>query len=177
LRADPDDEDIPTTNHDHTIKVRKPSKSEFFRVRPEEEYTLDVRMIEVGDGIETEKYIVLPQVARDAEVLAETTRRRLFVCVNRAGARFIWPAKLPSSDRKNDWTDTALDIAESAKKYWVRMVPDTVEKCYVERRAESLQEEPRWKDLTLMRMLELGFKNKIISDYDHEVLRRLRGEL
>ena len=53
---------------------------------------------------------------------------------------------------------TALEIAESAKQNWVRMIPDLGARNYEESRAEGLHDEPRWPDLTFTKMLELGFK-------------------
>jgi hypothetical protein len=33
-----------------------------------------------------------------------------------------------------------------------------------------------WPDITFSRMLELGFRGKVIDTLDHPVLRKLRGE-
>jgi hypothetical protein len=176
LRADPSDEDIPTKRVLHHLDVRKPRRAEFFRVRPEPEFCTEVYMIEHGDGLDTEKFLVTPALAK--EIIGETSVRRLFVCVNRAEKPFIWAAKLPSpSNPTNSWLDTALDIAESAKRFWVRMIPDLGQRHYEESRAEGPLAEPKWPDLSLAEMLALGFKNKLITEYDHEVLRTLRGEL
>jgi hypothetical protein len=51
LRADPSDGDIPTRRIVHHMKVRKPSRSEFFRVHPDPAYTTDVYIIEAGESI------------------------------------------------------------------------------------------------------------------------------
>jgi hypothetical protein len=175
LRADPGDEDIATRRIVHHMKVRKPYRHEFFRVNPDPAFTTDVYLIEAGDGVEKDAFIVIPALAR--EILAETSRRRLFVCVNRAETPFLWASKLPSSATTNSWVDTALTIAESAKQYWVRMIPDIGAGHYEEARAEGLLAEPKFPDLTFSQILEKGFKNKLIKDYDHEVLRGLRGEI
>lgn len=175
LRADPGDGNIPTQRVVHHMKVRKPHKSEFFRVHPDPAYTLDVYLIEAGEGVEPDRFIVEPTLAR--EIVAETSRRRLFACVNRAETPFLWASKLPSSSTTNAWTDTALTIAESAKQYWVRMIPDIGAGHYEEARAEGLLVEPKWPALTFSEMLAKAFKNKLITDYDHVVLRSLRGEI
>jgi hypothetical protein len=175
LRADPGDDDIATKRIVHHMKVRKPYRHEFFRVNPDPALCTDVYLIEAGDGVEKDAFIVTPALAR--EILAETSRRRLFVCVNRAETPFIWASKLPSTATTNSWVDTALTIAESAKQYWVRMIPDIGAGHYEEARAEGLLAEPKFPNLTFTQILELGFKNKLITDYDHEVLRGLRGEI
>jgi hypothetical protein len=174
LRADDDDNDIPTVRKVHNLNVRKPHKMEFFRVHPT--YTSLVYLIEVGQDIETEKYVVVPALAK--EIIQETSKRRLFVCVNRAGKPFLWAAKVPQpGSGPNSWTDTALEISESAKRYWVRLVPDTGQRHYEEVRAEQLRDEPKWPDMSYAEILGLAFKNRLIDDYDHEVLKGLRGEL
>src|SRR5215216_180762 len=159
LRADASDDDIATRRIIHHVNVRKPNKQEFFRVNPDPAFSQPVYMIEIGEGIETEKYVVAPALAK--EIIAETSRRQLFVCVNRAGKAFIWPCKLPSGTA-NPWVDTALEIAESAKSFWVRLIPDIPGRQYEESRAEDYKEEPKWPDLTFGEMLALGFKNKLI---------------
>jgi hypothetical protein len=175
LRADPSDDDITTKRVVHHMKVRKPYRHEFFRVNPDPTFSTDVYLIEAGEGVEKDAFIVAPALAR--EIVAETSRRRLFVCVNRAETPFIWASKLPSTATTNAWVDTALTIAESAKQYWVRMIPDIGAGHYEEARAEGLLAEPKFPGLTFTQILELGFKNKLITDYDHEVLRALRGEI
>src|SRR5215217_3243109 len=175
LRADPGDDDITTKRVVHHMKVRKPYRHEFFRVNPDPSFSQDVYLIEAGEGVEKDAFIVAPALAR--EIVAETSRRRLFVCVNRAETPFIWACKLPSTTTTNSWVDTALTIAESAKRHWVRMIPDIGAGHYEEARAEGLLVEPKFPDLTFSQMLEKAFKNKLITDYDHEVLRALRGEI
>jgi hypothetical protein len=159
----------------HRVTVRKPYRHEFFRVHPDPAFSTDVYLIEAGDGIDKDAFIVIPALAK--EILKETSRRRLFVCVNRAETPFIWACKLPSTSTTNAWTDTALTIAESAKQYWVRMIPDIGAGQYEEARAEGLLAEPKFPDLEFTQILEKGFKNKLITDYEHEVLRGLRGEI
>jgi hypothetical protein len=36
--------------------------------------------------------------------------------------------------------------------------------------------EPEWPDLTFEQILEIAFRDRFISDLNHPVLRRLRGE-
>jgi hypothetical protein len=173
LRADDDDDDIPTVRVVHNLSVRKPNKMEFFRVHPT--FTSLVYMIEVGEGVETEKYVVVPALAK--EIIQETSKRRLFVCVDRRGKPFLWPAKVPQAGGgPNTWTTTALEVAESAKRYWVRLIADMGQRHYEECRAAQLDDEPKWPDMSYAEILGLAFKNKLISDYDHEVLKGLRGE-
>jgi hypothetical protein len=176
FRADPGDDDIPTKRITHHIDVRKPRKPEFFRVHPDPTFCTEVFMIEAGGGVESDKYLVEKSLAH--EVVRECTRRRLYLCVNRGETPFIWPAKMPvPSNPTNSWLDTALDVAESAKHHWVRMIPDLDARQYEESRALEALEEPKWPEESFAELLAKAFKKKLITDYDHEVLRALRGEI
>jgi hypothetical protein len=70
LRADPGDDDIVTKRIVHHMKVRKPYRHEFLRVNPDPAFCTDVYLIEAGDGVEKDAFIVTPALAR--EILAET---------------------------------------------------------------------------------------------------------
>jgi hypothetical protein len=37
--------------------------------------------------------------------------------------------------------------------------------------------EPDWPDMPLRQMLSMAFKERVIDDLDHPVLKRLRGEI
>jgi hypothetical protein len=37
--------------------------------------------------------------------------------------------------------------------------------------------EPAWPDLPFREILRIGFRDKMISEWNHPVLRRLRGEV
>ena len=36
--------------------------------------------------------------------------------------------------------------------------------------------EPDWPDLTFQEIIKIAFRDRVITDWDHPVLRRLRGE-
>ena len=65
LRADPSDDVIATRRIVHHMKVRKPYKHEFFRVHPDPKYTTDVYLIEAGEGVEKDAFLVVPALARE----------------------------------------------------------------------------------------------------------------
>src|SRR5262245_23230830 len=66
------------------VPVRRPNRQEFFRIRPEEGYRLDTRMIELAE--DREWYLVTAPVCE--AVLDEVKPVRLMTCVNRQGILF-----------------------------------------------------------------------------------------
>jgi hypothetical protein len=180
LRADPGDEDIPVERVLRVVHVRKPKGDVFFRVHPDPEYTFDGYVIDQPnrDAIGETSFLVTPSLAR--EIPEETERRRIFTWVNREGVVSLWPAKLPLSSNVgggNSWLNSALEVAESAKAYWVRMKPDMAARGYVELRATGSLPSPKWPDKSFRELLAIAFKDRLITDYDHEVLRERRGEI
>lgn len=107
-----------------TVSIRKPKRTEFFRVHPGRDYTEDMALLERSDGMDRETYLVDPAVQH--LVLSELRQVRLFTVINKHGEIFLWPVKLPSDDhdRIRRMADSALQGAEQAKTLWVKLVWD-----------------------------------------------------
>jgi hypothetical protein len=100
----------------------------------------------------------------------------LVLAISRQGAVFIWPVPLPGEDgRRNAWADTAHEAVGLAKERWVRLMPDMGLGAYRIYIAEGQLSEPVWPEKPFEELLELVFKNRVIENEDHLVVRRLRG--
>jgi hypothetical protein len=158
------------------VPVRKPRRDEFFRVHPEDGFTLDVLAVERDDDMDRETYIVMPACA---DAVAEVARKvRLFTCISKRGTVFLWPAKLPvegSAGRR--YSETALRIAGEAKILWVRMWGDRALGGYAMVRAKGNLEEPKWPDKEFRELLRIAFEDRIIDRPDHPLIRELAGDL
>ena len=115
----------------------------------------------------------------DALATEPTFSPRVLVwSVNRQGVPFLWPIRLPGDDGKLDsWSQSAMDAAEAAKSSWVRITANMSLQGYEFQTATAQLAEPAWPDLTLGKVLEIAFRGKLIDSWDHDVLRRLRGEV
>jgi hypothetical protein len=172
LRVTPDTGAIGVRREILTVPVRKPGKQEFFRVRPGPDWHLDTVVLELSEDRET--YLVAPALRE--ELAAEGRVARLYTCVSRGGALFLWPVPLPGPDgRANPWHQSAHDIAGRAEERWLRVMSDQAAGMYQAMVATGLADEPEWPDLTLRRMLELAFRERLVDSADHPVVRRLRG--
>jgi hypothetical protein len=100
----------------------------------------------------------------------------LAVTINRQSVLSLWPLKLPTEEaRYNAWSQTAREAAELAKTDWVRMSADMSLGGYRIYKAEGQLSDPVWPDMTLNKMLEIAFRDRIVDSESHPVIRRLRG--
>jgi hypothetical protein len=159
-----------------TVPVRRPRKQEFFRVHPADDYTLDALVYEREDGLDREVYLVSPALRGE---LADVCKRvRIFTCLSKRGVLFLWPARIPDADGAGrPWHASALEIAEEAKKSWVRMHGNRDLGAYELFRARGDLGEPAWPDATFQELVRLAFKERLIDTPHHDVLRELHGEL
>ena len=160
------------------VPVRKPKRTEFFRVHPGDDYTVpSMYLMERDTGSDTESYLVTPEVQH--LVTTELRQVRLFTVINKRGTVFLWPVKLPSddNDRIRRIADTALQCAEQAKTLWVKMHWERDLGGYAMQRAKGDLGEPQWPDKPLRDLLELAFRYNLVDRPDHPVIRELVGEI
>jgi hypothetical protein len=157
-----------------SVLVRKPSPQEFVRVHPSPEYRETLAVIELKD--DREIYLLLPDIAR--ELPGEFVMVTLYTAINRQGVIFLWPVKLPAPDgRELEWHRTAAVAAELAMTRWVRVKANMSAQCYDIFEAAATVSDPRWLDPmpAFTELMRLGFRDKLVTNFDHAVIKRLRG--
>ncbi len=155
-----------------TIPVNKPNRQRFFRVNPDPNYQLPVAVIELKE--ENETYLIHPRILN--EIPEDFKNKLLAVGVTRQGVLFVWPIGMPDSDGKyNPWHQSAREAAELAKTTWIRMVSNRELGAYEIYVAEGNLGDPKFPDLSMEEIIDIAFKDKIISDLDHPLLKQLRG--
>ncbi len=155
-----------------TIPVCRPNRQKFFRVNPDPAYQMQVAVVEVKE--EGETYIVSPQIL---SVIPEEYKFKLLVVgVTRQGVLFVWPLGLPGPDGKdNPWNQSARAAAEHAETAWVRLVSNRELGAYEIYEAEGNLGSPKFPDLSMGEIINIAFKDKVISDLNHPLLQQLRG--
>ena len=58
-----------------------------------------------------------------------------------------------------------------AEKDWIRIVPNSALQGYEVFKALAPIDEPDWSTMTFQELLEVAFRNRIISSFDHPVLK------
>jgi hypothetical protein len=158
-----------------SVPVRKPDRSWFVRVHPDEGFRLSTAVIELKEDRET--YLVAPALWPALAAEATFSPRALLTAVNRQGVVFLWPVRLPGPDgRVDEWSRTALESAQRAMRNWTRVVANMALGAYEVFEATGQLPEPGWPDLPFRELLRIAFKDRFITAPDHPVLRRLRGE-
>jgi hypothetical protein len=76
-----------------------------------------------------------------------------------------------------DWHRSAAEAAEKAIDHWVRITANMSSGAYDIDLAVGNLGEPKWPELSMLEILRIAFKDRLIDDYDHAVIRRLRGEM
>jgi hypothetical protein len=159
-----------------TVPVRKPDKSWFVRVHPDEAYRLQTAVIELKEDRET--YLVARELWPHLATEATFSSRALFTAMNRQGVLFLWPIRLPGPDgRVDEWSRTALEAAQLAVQSWVRVSANTSLGAYEVVQATGSLGEPIWTQTPFGELLRVAFKDRYIDNLNHPVLRRLRGEV
>lgn len=157
-----------------TVPVRRPDNQWFVRVHPDEAWRLPVAIIELRE--DREVYVVDPKIC--AELSREVAPKLLVSAINGQNDFFLWPIRLPGPDGKIDeWNRSAREIAETAKKQWVRVLPNRTLGLYDAMAASTKLAEPVWPEQSFKELLAIAFRDKFISSLDHPVLKKLRGEL
>ena len=158
-----------------TIPIRKPTRQEFIRVRPGDEWTLDTAVLELKQ--EKEFYLIAPDLWQ--EIYDDLQPRRLVLTMSRQKVLAVWPLALPdSSGRLHSWGLSALEGAEMAEEHWVKLQSNQSLGAYeLFVGAEDLP-EPVWpEEYTLQQILDIAFGKFQIKTIDHPVIKRLQTGL
>jgi hypothetical protein len=154
------------------VKIRRPNKHDFIRVRPGNEWQFSSALLEH----DRETYIVHDSLWDLLQT--EISPAVLKLAITRQGDVFLWPLKLPGPDGRDDhWSMSRRAAAEHAEKQWVRVVANMDAGMYDVHAAVSELDGPVWPDEGLATILRLAFKNHVIDSADHPVIKKLRGEL
>ena len=154
------------------IPIRKPSKTEFFRTRPEPEWRFRTSILDMKqDG---EVYVVVAGVSHEVAALLRPVE--LHVAVDRNNNPFLIPVPLPSADgRRNSWHDSLAIAVNESFISWVRITSNMNLGSYDLHVATGIIPEPIWPDLTFDALLEVAFRGKVIDSPDHPVILQLQG--
>jgi hypothetical protein len=178
LRAVPDLETVSVEKVLTTVPVRRPGKNDFFRVHPSEDYAIDNYVLEHESDQERTTYWV---AANLRHVLGDYLRKvRLFTCIDKRGNVFLWPAKLPTVDGSRaaqSWYMSGLLAAEEAKKVWVKIMGNRSIGAYGIIRARGDLGDPQWPEHSFEDLIKLAFRDNLIDNIDHAVVRDLNGEI
>lgn len=164
-----------TTREQSSIPTDKPGPHDFFRVHTHN--MMDVSLLENKvDGL---RYLVSPSVA-DMLDSSLAKPKTLYLWMNRAGTFGLWPCGLQLDDGTDypAW-QSAHAVCQTAMERWLRIAWNKSANGYdMIFLSDSVRvPEPAWPTASFHDILGKAFKGRIITELDHPVLRRLRGEV
>lgn len=156
-----------------SVPAKKPGTQTYFRVHPDKAWQMEALILQLKE--DGENYVVSTDLF--GELSNECRLKVLYTYVTREGNVGVWPVNMPGEDGRLDpWSESAHAAAKHAQSHWVRLVANRNLGAYDVMEATGLSDEPNWPDLDFMKLLSLAFKDRIISDLSHPIVRKLRGE-
>ena len=155
------------------VPVRKPSKTNFIRVHPSEEYKLDVGIVELKESQET--FLIMPAMMQEPGVYELVQPARIVTYINRQSVVALWPLKLERDGKLNPWHKSALDAARLAETQWISIRADMPLGAYQIFAATAELPEPEWPEQTFSELVRIGFKGMIVDKPDHPLIQQLTG--
>ena len=98
--------------------------------------------------------------------------------ITKNGTFFFWPLKMPDPDGKvMEAHRSAIETAQIARDSWIRIFWDAELQSYKVKEAMADFGDPAWPEQEPDELFKIAFRSKLITDPDHVVLKRLRGEI
>jgi hypothetical protein len=156
-----------------TVPVKKPARQDFIRVHPDPACRENFPLVVLKQDKET--YLVVNPLVQVLANEIETTT--LYLASNRQGVVFFWPVRLPTPDGRDfDAWRSAREAAELATHNWIKLQWSSSLGAYETFEAVNQSVQPEWPtDLGYWELIRIAFKDHIITDLDHPVVKRLRG--
>jgi len=157
-----------------TVPIRPPHSQEWFRVHSAKEWQLQTAILQLKE--DREYFLISPKL--HLQLLNEIKPVVLYTAISRQGELFLWPIRLPRSDGKSDkWMESDLAAAREAQQFWTRRYWVAESKSHKILKAINLTDNPNWPtEPDFEGLVKIAFKDRYICQYDHPVLKRLRGE-
>lgn len=156
------------------IAVSKPPKWSFFRASADPSHSIPLCTLDTiqmgGDGV----YAVAAEVA--ALIPDQVRNVVLHLVVTSQHIPFLLPVALPGPDgRTNPWHQSLARAVELAKTSWIRLSANQHRGSYDVFEAAGRLPEPQWPTKSFDELLELAFRDKLITDGEHPLVLRLLG--
>ena len=141
------------------IQVRVPQTA--FQIHPDRERTASGIYLSHVDG---KWWMVAADVVEDEGIeIQNLWRADLYEGRKPDGQRFVLPVTLPMYADKTDWYDSLSQAARLARKKWITVKSDKVNKCFdvtSEKAVKAGQDD--WPDDEFSDLLEQAFHGRII---------------
>lgn len=156
------------------VPVGKPKKPQFFRTHADKDMAFAAMLLEQKETRET--YLILPDVAQGVSELVRPMQ--LHAAIDRQGNVFLIPVPLPDeAGSRNQWHESLAQAVELAKVAWLRIAANLPLGAYDVYKAEGTLPEPEWPEYSIDEIVQVAFRGKIITNFEHPVIQTLLGKI
>lgn len=144
-----------------------------FRIHPDRERTAsDIYL----SHVEGKWWMVAADVIEDDGVEVQNLwRADLFEGIRPDGQRFVLPVTLPMYSDKTDWHDSLTQAVRLARKKWVTVESDKINKCFEVTSEKPMKVGPDdWNDCEFSDLLEQAFHGRIVYTRQEAVTKLRR---
>jgi hypothetical protein len=150
----------------------------FFVAHPDRDMRPMVMLVKPDGGdVEEEDWLLVDADVEDA--LADVgTVYELVLCRTANGGYFLWRLKGEEPGGRIDgYTESAREaLEEHAGERWIKLKGDRKSRAYEVVRGGAVT-AIRWPEFGIDELVRRAFKNRIVASDDHELVRRLRGDI
>jgi len=151
----------------------KLNKHRFSRVHPAPEYKYPTILVTDKDNM-GETYLAAPNLIQRLGSMAKPKILRL--AVDNAGVPRLVAEPIPApNDRLNLWNDSMIRAIYAGETDWVRVEPNRAAGQYEHIFAKGNLGEPQWPEQSMNELVLECFKDRIIQDVNHPLIRQLEG--
>jgi hypothetical protein len=177
-----------------TVRIVKPSDSDFIRVHPNPDMVMVTFTFPTKDGHVLIEPLIFDEIRVKVPDFGKITACvSLVPYITNKGALNLWPLKResPFSIGGNSYNVSAFNVAARTRKEWLRISTDQDRGQYVGFKPEEIIPEPTWpKEIAealaptaaetvvvkaMVKLVELASKGGVIDSIDHPLIRPYRG--
>ncbi len=166
-----DDVEVGISKKIDQIPLKKPNG--FFRSMKLNE---EVKVAGLQDEKDNGFYILNPNLYDMG--IKELRKYLLVPYTDRYDNLFVWPIKLPKRDQQQglSWSESAVVCATRAITKWVKIESNRLTHSYDVYEAEGIVNDPNWHNYTAEDIILKAIEKQLISDPEHEIIKRLQGK-
>jgi hypothetical protein len=154
------------------VDVRKPPADHYVRVHADPDFNGVFPLYADTEAKRYDPYLIAPEILGSLPPQARVNIKqvRLAVTVTDTGRLFLWYVAQTGSD----WHESGDASILIAMSQWVKVISDG--SGYRHEYPEAALPDPNFPDWSFSEYLGRAFKDRYISDVDHEIIKRLAGK-
>ena len=150
----------------------------FFVAHPDHEMRPLVMLVKPDGGdLEEEDWLLVDANVED-DLADVGTMYELVLCRTANGGYFLWRLRIEEpGGRVDGYTESAREaLEEHAGAHWIKLKGDRKSRMF-----EVIKGTPvatiRWPDFSIDELVQRAFKGRVVTSEDHDLIRRLRGDI